>query len=254
MKPPTCIHSHRTAINSARTGPARRAAPPLFLTVLTLFSAHATDGYFSNGYGLKAKGRAGVALTATDDAFGGANNPATLSWGTDRLDLGLDYFRPDRSAERTGNAIPLNASVHSDRRDFVIPELAFQHSLNEQFTTGLSIYGNGGMNTDYAGGQLNLGPGRTNQNILAGNGHLGVNLEQLLVAPTVAWKFAQTQSIGLAPVIAYQRFKAYGLDAFTPLSQDPTALSNRGIDQSWGGGVRVGYLWAITPDVSLSSR
>ena len=34
-------------------------------------------------------------------------------------------------------------------------------------------------------------------------------------APTVAWQFAQGHSIGVAPLLAYQRFKAEGLQAFT---------------------------------------
>ena len=51
-----------------------------FLTAIAALTvplaAQATDGYFSHGYGMKAKGRAGVSMAMTDDAFGGANNPA----------------------------------------------------------------------------------------------------------------------------------------------------------------------------------
>ncbi|MEI7728680.1 MAG: outer membrane protein transport protein [Verrucomicrobiota bacterium] len=223
------------------------------LATLATCSVQATDGYFSHGYGIKAKGRAGVALTETDDAFGGANNPAALTWADNQLNLGIDWFRPDRSAERTGPAKPFNARVVSDSRDFFIPEIAYKRAFGKEFSLGISIYGNGGMNTDYSGGQLNLGPGATSQNLLAGSGHLGVNLSQLLIAPTVAWKFAENHSIGLAPILAYQTFKAYGLQAFSPLSQDATALSNVGNDYSFGGGARLGYLWKVTPDVSLGA-
>lgn len=223
------------------------------LATLATFSAQATDGYFSHGYGIKSKGRAGVALAATDDAYGGANNPATISWADNQFNLGIDWFRPTRSAERTGPAAPFNARVESDREHFFIPELAYKRALGKEFSLGLSIYGNGGMNTDYPGGQLNLGPGATSQNLLAGNGRLGVNLSQLLIAPTVAWKFADNHSVGLAPVIAYQKFKAYGLSAFGALSQNAAALSDVGNDHSFGAGVRLGYLWKATPDVSLGA-
>jgi long-chain fatty acid transport protein len=60
-------------------------------------SAPATDGYFAHGYGMKGKGRGGASTAMTDDAFGGAVNPATMAFAGERLDLGLDWFRPDRS-------------------------------------------------------------------------------------------------------------------------------------------------------------
>jgi long-chain fatty acid transport protein len=160
-------------------------------------SVRATDGYFSSAYGIKATGRAGVALTETDDAFGGANNPATISFAEDRFDLGVNWFRPERSAERTGPATPLNGHVASGHRNFFIPDFAYKSTVNEHWAVGVSIYGNGGMNTDYAAGQLNLG-GPGGQNLLAGQGTLGVNLAQVLVAPTLAWKISESQSLGLS--------------------------------------------------------
>jgi long-chain fatty acid transport protein len=236
----------------ARAGARARAALPLLATMAAV-SAQATDGYFSDGYGLKAEGRGGVAITSTDDAFAGANNPATLSWGTNRVDLGIDWFLPDRSASRTG-AGPLDASVKSARDNFFIPQIGYKQSLNQQFSLGVAVYGNGGMNTDYPGGQLNLG-GPSRQNLLAGAGNLGVNFSQLFVAPTVSWKFTENQAAGLAPLLDYQTFKVHGLSAFAGagLSQDPSALSDAGPDDAWGGGARIGYLWNITHSVSVGA-
>ena len=37
-------------------------------------------GYFTHGYGIKAQGRGGASIAFTDDAFGGANNPATMAF------------------------------------------------------------------------------------------------------------------------------------------------------------------------------
>ena len=214
---------------------------------------YATDGYFSNGYGIKSKGRAGVSLVETSDAFGGANNPATIAWTADRFDGGVDWFRPARDAERTGPATPFNGQTTSSSNDFFIPEFGLKYSINNDFAVGLTVYGNGGMNTDYSPGQLNLGPGATGLNLLAGPGRLGVDLNQLLIAPTVAWKFTPNQSIGLAPLIGYQQFKAYGLAAFSSLSQDPSALTDKGYDHAFGVGVRIGYLWNISPTFSAGA-
>jgi long-chain fatty acid transport protein len=236
---------------SHRANAALRAG--LTLAALVSHQTHATDGYFSHGYGIKAKGRAGVALTATDDAFGGANNPATVALEQDRIDVGIDWFRPDRRAERSGPAAPLNGSVTSDRKDFFIPEIGYRKALNADWAVGFTLYGNGGMNTDYPAGQLNLGPGANNRNLLAGQGHLGLSLSQAFVAPSLAWRIAPKHSIGIAPILAYQRFKAYGLDAFTPFSQAASALTNQGTDDAWGAGARIGYLWNVSSSVSLGA-
>jgi long-chain fatty acid transport protein len=64
-------------------------------------SAYATNGYFSHGYGMKAKGMAGVRATSTDDAFFGANNPAAAAFAGNRADLGVDLFSPIREATTT---------------------------------------------------------------------------------------------------------------------------------------------------------
>ena len=222
-------------------------------STLAAFSVQATDGYFSDGFGIKSKGRAGVALTETDDAFGGANNPATIALEEDRFDIGVDWFRPSRSASRTGPATPLNGSVTSSRADFFVPETGYKQALSDHWAFGVSIYGNGGMNTDYPAGQLYLGPGATGQNLLAGSGRLGVNFSQLFVAPTLSYKISEHHSIGIAPILGYQRFNAYGLNAFSPLSQNPAALTDRGADNAWGGGARIGYLWSVTKEVSLGA-
>jgi len=83
-------------------------------------SAFATDGYFSHGYGMKAKGMGGAATASSDDAFFGANNPAAAAFAGNRLDLGADLFSPRREASRTGLG-PLDASVDSDSKYFLIP-------------------------------------------------------------------------------------------------------------------------------------
>ncbi|CAN1539424.1 hypothetical protein MCEMIEM28_01732 [Burkholderiaceae bacterium] len=54
---------------------AVRAAAALALGA-ALIPAHATNGYFSHGYGIKAKGMGGAGVALAQDGFAGANNPA----------------------------------------------------------------------------------------------------------------------------------------------------------------------------------
>ena len=70
---------------------------------------------------------------------------------------------------------------------------------------------------------------------------LGVNLSQLLITPTIAYKLNDNNSIGVAPVIGYQRFRAYGLGLFQAFSSDPGHVTNQGDDDAWGIGGRIGY-------------
>jgi len=218
-------------------------------------SAYATNGYFSHGYGMKAKGMGGAATATSNDAFFGANNPAAAAFAGNRLDLGADLFSPRREASRTGLG-PFDGSADSDSKYFLIPEFGYNHMYSPDLALGVTVYGNGGMNTNYPGGQIAAGScGPTAGNLLCGSGKLGVDLMQLIVAPTAAYKIAPNHSIGISPLIGYQRFKATGLHAFTqgPISSDPANLTNRGYDDSFGYGVRIGYMGKITPTVSIGA-
>jgi long-chain fatty acid transport protein len=212
--------------------------------------ASATNGYFQHGYGVKNSGRAGVSTAYTEDAFGGANNPAQMVWVGQRLDVGLNWFRPIREASRIGSPAGANFSEESDNEDFFIPEFGYNMMINPNLSLGVSVYGNGGMNTTYESGVstdcsalFGAPPGSVRLNPLCGVGALGVNLSQLIIAPTLAWKFHPQHSIGVSPLIGYQRFKSYGLQPFAQISTFlPSVATNPGTDDSWGFGVRVGWL------------
>ena len=209
--------------------------------------AQATNGYFSHGYGMKAKGMAGASTANTDDAFGGANNPAAMAFAGNRLDLGVDLFSPRREASRSGS-FGLDGSADSKSNYFLIPEVGYNHMVNPNLALGVTVYGNGGMNTNYTGGQINCGFGPAN--LLCGSGNLGVDLMQLIVAPTAAFKLAPNHSIGVSPLLGYQRFKAEGLQAFGVMN---ASGGNLGYDDAFGYGLRVGYLGKITPSVSIGA-
>ncbi len=106
-----------------------------------------------------------------------------MVWAGSRLDIDLDWFRPVRSAERTGAGFStLNGSVDSNSRNFFIPEFGYNQMTDEKLSLGVSVYGNGGMNSNYPEGGFNCGGGSAN--MLCGSGRPGVDLLQLVVAPT----------------------------------------------------------------------
>jgi long-chain fatty acid transport protein len=219
--------------------------------------AGATDGYFAHGYGMKSLGMGGASFTRTDDGYGGANNPAEMVFAGNRFDIGVSWFSPHRSAERSGAGFaPIDGAVDSGSTNFFIPEIAYNQMVRPDLSLGVTVYGNGGMNTDYPQGNYQCPTGPTTvapANILCGQGRIGVDLEQLIVAPTLAYKLAPDHAVGIAPLLAYQRFKIDGTQAFEGLSSAPADVSNNGYASSTGAGVRVGYLGRLSPFVSVGA-
>jgi long-chain fatty acid transport protein len=221
--------------------------------------AQATNGYFAHGYGIKAKGMGGAATATADDSLGGATNPAKMVWVGSRIDLGADIFSPRRDAERSGAlaAPTLNGKIESGKDYFLIPEFGYNQMSGRDLSLGITVYGNGGMNTTYPQGNFNCGAGPAN--ILCGGGALGVDLIQLVIAPTVAYKLAEQHSVGASLLLGYQRFKATGLQAFDnapgfpPFTGAPGSVTNRGSDSASGVGLRVGYMGRLSDAVTIGA-
>jgi len=231
--------------------------------MLTSSAAFATNGYFAHGYGMKAIGMAGAATATAEDAMGGAVNPAKMVWVGNRIDFGANLFSPRRSSERTGSAAGINGSADSDSNYFIIPEFGYNRMINPNLSLGVTVYGNGGMNTDYPGGQIPAGtacagfnPSGAPYNLLCGSGRLNMDFMQLIVAPTAAYKVSANHSLGISPLFAYQRFKMDGLQGFagfTSTPAAPTALTNMGYDSSTGWGVRVGWMGKLSDSVTVGA-
>jgi long-chain fatty acid transport protein len=233
-----------------------KASRKLFLltplcALLAAGSVHATNGYFPHGFGVKAMGMGGASVAMTDNAFAGTNNPAIAAWAGNRAEGGLTFFSPKRSMSRTGSMAGLDASVESDSNMFYVPEFGYNRALSDKMGVGVTVYGNGGMNTEYPGGQINCGAGPAN--VLCGSGGLGVDLMQLIVAPTLAYKLNDMHSVGISPLLVFQQFEAHGLQAFSPMSSDATKLTGGSYSHSTGFGVRLGYLGKLNDKFTVGA-
>lgn len=219
------------------------------------FAAMATNGYTPHGVGIKSKGMGGASVAMTDNAFAGANNPAAAAWAGNRAEVGVDFFMPRRSMSRTGS-FTLDATADSGKPTFLIPEFGYNMALSDKMGVGITVYGNGGMNTDFPGGQIpagNCGPGAPVSNVMCGVGNVGVDLMQLIVAPTIAYKLNESHSIGVSPLLVYQQFKAYGLQGFGFLSSDAARLTSGKYSSSTGLGVRLGYLGRLSENFNVGA-
>jgi len=215
-------------------------------------TAMATNGYFGHGYGTKNKGLAGGGVALAQDAMIAATNPAGMVMVGDRLDLGLAIFSPSsRGYTVTG---PANdgppafelepGSYESDDDYFLIPHIARNWMLDSDSSIGVSVYGNGGMNTEYP----NTGTGGTFY-----GGLTGINLEQLFINTTYSRKINATSSWGASLIAVYQTFEAKGLGAFAPFSSNAAALTNNGKDTSTGFGAKFGWQGEVTKGLTLAA-
>jgi long-chain fatty acid transport protein len=238
----------------------------LTAVLLIAGSAYATNGYFAHGYSIKNKALAGAGVALPLDSLAASVNPAGMVFVGSRIDVGLSLFNPNRVYTVTG--MPTNPAIvpgcppacpfglapgtyESDSKWFVIPSIGYNRMLDDNSSVGLSIYGNGGMNTDYNTNTFNVNPMLPS----FGSSPTGVDLIQLFIVPTYARKLNQKHAVGISPVLAYQAFEAEGLQAFgeAGFSSSPSNLSNKGHESSYGVGVRVGYLGEVVPNLFIGA-
>jgi long-chain fatty acid transport protein len=207
-------------------------------------AAQATNGYFAHGYGTISKGMAGSGAAWSQDAIAAATNPAGMAFVGNRADFGLELFSPRREYTVTGGGEPqpgtfylLPGTRRSDSEYFAIPHFGYNRELGEAYTLGVSVFANGGMNTNWDG--QDGGP--------FFDGRAGVDLAQLFVAPTWTWRYRPDQAIGVSLLLAAQRFEAQGVGTFAPFSADPEALSDNGHETALGWGFQLGWQGQLTP-------
>ncbi len=259
---------------------ARTLAAMAVSAALVAPAAHATNGYFKIGYGTKNRGMAGAGIAFSQDSLAPATNPSGIALVGNRMEGGVELFNPNRygrlDATLMGGAD--TGKVDSGATLFAIPHAGFSFDMRD-FAVGLSMTANGGMSTRYnsnlftdgfapaipgfAGMLAGMNPGLAadiNNNAMAlgmnpnNNPSLGVNLSQLIIAPTVAKKLNDDHSVGASLLIGYQRFRAYGLGLFQGLSASPGNATNQGDDDAWGAGVRLGWTGQITDNITLGAQ
>ncbi len=253
----------------------RKSLQRTLLVSLLLASgmACATDGYFQPGYSVLSVGMGGAGIAFPQDALAPATNPAGMAWVGNQLNFGVSVFQPDRSATFT---TPNGTASFSgnETKQFYIPEFGYNHMLSDRLAVGIAVFGNGGMNTGY--NTLNSGTrgaqcanpqvlqmfGGNVQACLAspvgqlgalGIGSTGVDLQQLFVAPTVAYKLNDNNSIGLSLEYVHQNFGITGVQAFAGLSSNPANLTNNLHAQSDGVGFRIGWTGKVTDTLTLGA-
>jgi long-chain fatty acid transport protein len=230
--------------------------------LVTPISVYATNGYFLIGYGAKSRSMGGVGVAYGQDGLAAASNPAAMAdvdVDTMRIDVGGELFLPKRSAYHDSDTLGGN-NERSGSNEFLIPSMGGIYKFNRKVTIGMAVIGNGANtrydqtvpgNPDCVNGQgFDSTPGAQNSyffnfNCNADSQTVGVNLLQMQMLPSVAYKVNNNHTVGMSVAIAVQSFRAYGLGAFSDLGfagPNATGTSGNGNDFSYGAGVRFGWL------------
>ena len=207
------------------------------LMVLMFFApaVFATDGYFGVGYDTKSKGMGGAGVALFQNSLFGISNPAAMVMHGDKYGISVGAFMPNRSYTITGNPSGSPAfglmpgEVQSDSKFFPMPSMVANWMINETSSFGISLFGNGGMNTNYPTNTFWGTPASA-----------GVNLMQMFGAFTYSFRLCDKWSAGFSAIVAWQSFKAEGLEMFGQMSQDATKLTDNGANSSFGFGGKFG--------------
>lgn len=216
-------------------------------------SAFATNGYFAHGYGMAAKGMGGAGIAYPQDSLAAATNPAGMVHLGNRMDIGLEVFAPDRGFELGDSGIfdsgfnPLGAGPSAASYDgngsgameswFPIPEFGYNRMINPNMSFGVSVYGNGGMNTTYGDGDHPFAGGSGDT--------VGIDLMQMFIAPTVGYKVNDRFSVGASVNLIAASFKSKGLENL--------GQNSNGRDYSYGANLHLGVMFKANDAVTLGA-
>ncbi|MFL0798217.1 MAG: outer membrane protein transport protein [Cellvibrionaceae bacterium] len=209
----------------------------------------ATSGYFRHGYGHNSAAMAGATTATAQDAMAGATNPAVITQLDNQSSVNVSLFNPLREFQVTGQPqsafsnpvleMPLAlGTTESDENYFAIPTYGYKTRFENGWDFNFVAYGQGGMNTSYS-------------ESVFGGGKTGVDMAQLFFSFGFAKQFSESTAVGIAPILGYQRFEVEGLAAFAGMSQNPSAVSNRGYADAWGYGVRLGLTHKLSEKLTF---
>ena len=243
----------------------------------------ATNGAWLIGFGAKSRSMGGTGVADNRGAMAAAFNPASMIDSGNRFDLGADLFMPPRAIKHESTRLGFT-DEQSTTDIFLIPSMGATYEWNEKITVGFAFIG-AGLQTEYDQSSDNSSCNRVNAGTVPGylpgdcpptifnvlgtvaGPEAGVELIQMQMLPSIAYKINEQHSVGATLAIAASYFRAEGLEDFGEIgftgdtgSSDPSfGLSGGHWDQSFGAGIRLGWLGKFQGDklkvgVNYSSR
>jgi long-chain fatty acid transport protein len=182
--------------------------------------AMATEGMFALGFSTNQRAMGGTGVAYGYEAMSATLNPANAANVGHEMQFGLDIFSPNRGFTMGGPRVESNSNY------FPVPNFSYNKPLDNGKVFNISVYGNGGMNTDYP------------INMFGAGSPTGIDLSQMFISATYAGKSGNL-SWGISPTVVIQTFSANGL----PFGS--------GRDWSYGGGLRAGIVYEASSQLSF---
>ncbi|OOZ40721.1 OmpP1/FadL family transporter [Solemya elarraichensis gill symbiont] len=260
----------------------KKSLTALAISAALVAPAFATNGMAPVGIGQMAKGMGGASIAYPQDSLQGSNNPAGMVHLGNRMDVGIEIFIPNRGfstteagfydpgvepgcevscGEATAPALvgDYNGNGSGAMESwFPIPEFGYNRMINDDLSVGVSVFGNGGMNTTYrtdhpfsilqspSFNEMEAPPWDDGPNV-------GIDLMQLFVTPSISYKVNDKLSVGAALNLIAARFSADGIAMFGGFSADPSNLSDNGNSYAYGASLRVGMQAQLSDAVTVGA-
>jgi len=191
-------------------------------------TASATNGILPYGNGIVSHGVGGAGVANASESMSAVDNPALAAIVGGGWSIQGSAFNPNRSAD-VGRGY-----VESDSNWFLIPGGSWFKQVNDTVVAGFTVSALGGMNTDYP---KELFGART-----------GINLEGVLITPTVAVKISDAVSIGVGLIYAYEKMDSTGAGPQGPNGPFfPTTTD----DSADGWGFEIGMAFQLGASTTL---
>ena len=217
------------------------------------YTAYATNGAWLIGFGAKSRAMGGTGVADNRGAMAAAFNPATMIDSGSRFDIGADIFMPPRAVKHESGVLGYT-DEQSNQDIFLIPSMGLTYDWNEKVNIGFAFVG-AGLMTEYnqsvnsdTCNNVNAGniPGYTTcpptfYSYLDGAGlETGVELMQMQLLPSIAYKINKQHSVGATLAIGASYFRAKGLENFEDLgfTSGSGNFTSNNWDSSYGLGIR----------------
>lgn len=208
-----------------------------------------------NGIGARSKALAGAGVADSTDATAASLNPAGLTGVSTQIDTSTSFFNMRGGFSSVGSGGYTADGSHKSEKDWlVIPNFAATWRVNWGWVDAIALtaYGNGGVMTRYADMPSTTCSGLSPPASGAYcGGVMGMVAQQQFFSVALAKQLTPGFSVGVAPILARQTMEVQGLSQFSVFSSDGANFTNRGTDESWGGGVRAGFEWKVMPGVKF---
>ena len=197
-------------------------------------SAFATNGSTMIGMGAKTRGMAGIGIGMGHGSESTLSNPAfiaNIKSDTD-VSFGGTLFMPDVESTNTlaspAGVGPTNTST-SKADTFVIPSISIAHKVNDNFYTGVGMWGTGGLGVDY----------RDTSASAVGGSQLQMVTSLALMQFGVPMVYTTgSMSVGITPIIQYGTLD---INYANPMTGDGNVGAGVGSDISLGYNLGLAY-------------